>query len=201
MGSCKWGFKEVPLGEYERHTLFAISPDGGFVALGFQNGDIQVSHLHGVDRFETLKGHLSNVEAIVFSDERTLKSIAAGGTIRVWDTTTKTHVVTNIQDFVGSFPYGQFVLSPGGQMFAFLANAAASRGFMNEAFIYNATNGSLMKRLEALGYIEDCTFSKDGAKFCHSFSGWYRGVGYLQLPTFTDHESLFWCEFNQGFAR
>lgn len=157
--------REVALREYDRYTLFAISPDGKMVAVGFQNGDIQVLHLDGDQPFEVLKGHLRSVEAIVFSDERTIKSISTDGTIRIWDITTKSHVAIIIQDFVSPSPGGGFILSPDGQMFAFLANSVPTPGFANDARIYNATNGSFITTLKHGWFIDDCAFSNDGAKF------------------------------------
>jgi WD40 repeat protein len=68
---------------------FAASPVEDTVALGQQNGDIEIRELAGGDLIRTLKGHQMEVYALAYSgDGRYLASSSLDCTIRLWDSQT-----------------------------------------------------------------------------------------------------------------
>ncbi len=70
----------------ERVRALAFSPDGQLLAVGRDDGDLQLVRLADLAVVETLRGHAGATTALAFSpDGRSLASGVADGTVVLWD--------------------------------------------------------------------------------------------------------------------
>ena len=81
------GSKQLPLKNAPRGAQsLAFAPDDTVLLAGLRNGSIELFELTTGEKIETLNGHTSIVETLVFSpDGKTLVSTGQDGTILVWD--------------------------------------------------------------------------------------------------------------------
>ena len=81
-GERQIGFKNVD----GQTDALAFSPDSTVLAIGRNNGGIELWEITTGDQFTTLDGHTGQVETLTFSpDSKTLVSTGQDGTILVWD--------------------------------------------------------------------------------------------------------------------
>lgn len=79
---------QLAIRELKGARTLAISPDGSMLAVGLQNGDIQLYSLSDGEFLLTLSGHKDWIRCLAFSpDGRKLASGAFDATARLWDIT------------------------------------------------------------------------------------------------------------------
>jgi DNA-binding beta-propeller fold protein YncE len=101
--------------------------------------------------FLTLKGHTNTFEEGVFStDGRTLATVSADKTVRLWDTQSG-HLLRTLEDHSGGL--GSVALSPDGK-------TGASDGFNTPVKVWDVQTGALKYRLTVYG--QGIAFSPDG---------------------------------------
>jgi WD40 repeat protein len=107
----------------------AFSPDETVLAIGYDNGNIDLWDVGTLELRETLRGHSNSINDLAFShDGRTLISLSSDGTTRLWD------AATGQELFVLSPPngagFGRIRLSPDGRT----AGLRAGKG--DETWLY-----------------------------------------------------------------
>lgn len=76
-------------------TAFAVSPDSTIVAIGSEDGSLQLWNMHTEKSFSTLTGHTGSINALAFTANGiNLASSSRDRSIRLWDVRTGTQLLT-----------------------------------------------------------------------------------------------------------
>ncbi len=79
--------EQIELFDRRNHRGLAVSPNGHQVAIGCDDGLVEILDCHTLDTIQTLPGHEKSVTSVCWvKDETSLATGSWDGTIRIWDT-------------------------------------------------------------------------------------------------------------------
>jgi sugar lactone lactonase YvrE/ribosomal protein L40E len=133
----------------------AFSPDGAYLAVGCEDGAIQLWRAHDRTRARVLRGHSSSVESVAFApDGMLLASASRDGAVRLWWVADGT-LARALTEHVGAVE---------GVAFSLDGTRVASVGWDAKARVWQATTGALIKTFKGHSdWVLGVAISPDGA--------------------------------------
>jgi WD40 repeat protein len=137
-------------------NALAFSPDGGTLAIGTKDWEIQLANLSGGKQVGPITGHQDQVVSLAFfPDEKSLLSTGFDCTLRFWDLSGNTPKESVTPASI-NLDTSQVIASPDGKWGALLANNQVSLVKKADSQKY------ILKPLTGLEAVEGIVFSSDG---------------------------------------